>query len=58
MRINEAAEKDLAEMKKLNTLLLTQTDWKQFFAVMEASVLINQNLRKAVKKFRKVYPKR
>lgn len=54
-KLLEAAEKDLAEMSQLNTLMLNQTDWEQFLAVMEAPVFINQNLRKAVKKFRKVF---
>jgi uncharacterized protein (DUF1778 family) len=54
-KLLEAAEKDLAEMNQLNTLSLSDTDWEHFLAIMEAPVRINQNLKKAVKKFRKEF---
>lgn len=54
-KILEAAEKDIAEMNHLNTLILNSSDWEQFLAIMEAPVQINQNLKAAVKNFQKTF---
>lgn len=54
-KILEAAEKDIAEMSHLNTLILNSSDWEQFIAIMEAPIQINQNLKAAVKYFQKTF---
>ncbi len=54
-KLLEAAEKDVAEMSQLNTLILNQVDWEFFLSIMEAPVQINQNLKKAVKNFHKAF---
>ncbi len=52
-KLLEAAEKDITELSQLNTLVLSENDWKYFLEIMEAPIEINLNLKKAVKDFRK-----
>jgi uncharacterized protein (DUF1778 family) len=54
-KLLEAAEKDIIEMSQLNSLILNPTDWEYFLNIMEAPVRVNQNLKKAVKNFRKTF---
>ncbi len=52
-KLLEAAEKDIAELSQLNTLILNQADWEFFVSVMETPVLLNPNLKNAVKNYKK-----
>lgn len=54
-KLLEAAEKDIAAMSQLNTLILTQNDWKVFLDIMEAPVQVNKKLKKAVKDYHKAF---
>ena len=54
-KLLEAAEKDIIEMSQLNTLVLDQRDWESFVAIMEAPPQVNQDLKKAVKNYRKIF---
>lgn len=51
MRLVEIAEKDIAEVTRPNTLSLSQKDWEQFVAIMEAPMEENKNLKIAVTDF-------
>jgi uncharacterized protein (DUF1778 family) len=56
-KLLEAAEKDIVEMSHLNTLVLNETDWEHFLAMMEAPIKMNPHLRKAVKNFQNKFGK-
>jgi uncharacterized protein (DUF1778 family) len=51
MKLLEIAEKDIAEMGQLNTLILNERDWEQFVSIMEAPVQTNENLKRAIREF-------
>ncbi len=54
MKLLEIAEKDISEVTRLNNLTLSKKDWEQFVAIMEAPVVENKNLKKAVQEFYKM----
>lgn len=51
MKLLESAEKDIADMSRFNTLVLSQKDWQQFVAIMEAPVQTNDNLKRAIREY-------
>jgi uncharacterized protein (DUF1778 family) len=53
-KLLEVAEKDIAEMSQINTLILNNSEWEKFIEIMEAPIKINKNLKKAITKFNKV----
>jgi uncharacterized protein (DUF1778 family) len=53
-RLLEIAEKEIAETHPAHLLVLSDEDWKQFMAIMEAPVQINENLRKAIMSFKEL----
>jgi uncharacterized protein (DUF1778 family) len=52
-KLLEAAEKDVAEMGQLNTVILSEKDWDRMIAIMEAPVKVNKKLKSAVREFQK-----
>lgn len=56
-KILEAAEKDIIEKEHLNSIVMSNQDWECFMDVMKAPVIINKNLKNAVKKFKQLYEK-
>lgn len=54
-KLLEVAQKDISKLSKLNTLVTSETDWEFFIAIMEAPIIINQRLKKAVKHFNKKF---
>lgn len=54
-KLLEAAEKDIVETSQHNALILNQADWDRFLEIMEAPVKVNQNLKKAFKKYQKAF---
>jgi uncharacterized protein (DUF1778 family) len=50
-KLLEVAEKDIIEMNELNNVVLSESVWNQFLAVMEAPIEMNQNLIKAIEFF-------
>jgi uncharacterized protein (DUF1778 family) len=53
-KLLEVAEKDIAEMSQMNTLILSDSDWKLFVEIMESPVKINKNLQNAIASFNKL----
>lgn len=53
-KLLESAEKDIAEMNLLNTLVLSDKDWQKFIAIMEDPVQTNENLKSAIAQFNKI----
>lgn len=53
-KLLEIAEKDIAEMNQMNTLILNHKDWKAFRAIMETPIQTNKNLKKAIQFFNKL----
>lgn len=53
-KLLEIAEKDIAEMNQLNTLVLNESEWQQFMTIMEAPVQINENLKQAILDFNQI----
>jgi len=52
-KLLEVAEKDILEMAPSHTLVLSEKEWEQFVAIMQAPVETNENLKKAILDFNK-----
>lgn len=53
-KLLEVAEKDIAEMSRINSITLNQNEWAQFVKIMEEPIKINKNLKDAVNLFNKI----
>lgn len=49
MKLLEVAEKDIAEMGQINTLILSNKDWEQFMQIMQEPLQTNENLKQAIR---------
>ncbi len=55
LRLLEVAEQDIAEMGQLNKLVLSNEQWDQFLAIMDApSERTHHNLKKAIQAYKKM----
>lgn len=54
-KLLEAAERDLAEMSKLNSVVLEKKAWDRLMEMMDAPIEINENLKKAADDFKRMF---
>lgn len=54
-KLLENAERDISEAYQFNTLVLSDSDWERFLAVMEAPIQENENLKRAVNSYKSIH---